>query len=102
MRSTARIALALCLCAAAVVSCEGVNSLTSKDITSAKHPDAQAASPEWKIDEEGLGTWETCDTCEQCILDPLPAGGQAAETERGEDPGRTRVSCTVRNVSGAA
>ena len=68
MRSTARIALALCLCAAAVVSCEGVNALTSKDITSAKHPDAQAASPEWKIDEEGLGTWETCDTCEQCIL----------------------------------
>ncbi len=90
MRSTARIALALCLCAAAVVSCEGVNALTSKDITSAKHPDAQAASPEWKIDEEGLGTWETCDTCEQCILDPLPAGVKPPRPKGGgpgQDPG---------------
>lgn len=37
-----------------------------------KHRVAAEASPEWKMGEEGLGTWETCDTCEQCILDDPP------------------------------
>ena len=40
----------------------------------AKHPVAAAASPSWDINEPGLGTWETCDTCERCVLDALPGG----------------------------
>ena len=101
MRFAARSALALCLCAAAVVSCEGVNTLSSKDNTLAKHPDAQAASPEWTLDEEGLGTWETCDTCEQCILDPLPAGVKPPRPN-GEVPGGILAWYTARNASAAA
>ena len=27
-----------------------------------KHPAAEAASPAWDINEEGIGTWSTCDT----------------------------------------
>lgn len=38
------------------------------------HPEAALVNPTWKIDEPGLGTWETCDTCEQCVLDAVPGG----------------------------
>lgn len=36
-----------------------------------KHRD-EGSEPEWRVDEPGLGTWETCDTCERCLLDDPP------------------------------
>ena len=53
------------------LSCEGVNTLSSKDNTLAKHPDAQAASPEWTLDEEGLGARPA--TRASSAYGPLPA-----------------------------
>jgi hypothetical protein len=38
---------------------------------------AEEAPRDWALDEEGLGTFETCDTCDQCLLDALPEGVEA-------------------------
>ena len=50
-----------------------------------KHPAAEAASPAWDINDEGLGTWSTCDTCESCVLDALPGGVTLPTLPRGPD-----------------
>ena len=33
---------------------------------------AAEPSSAWSPDEAGLGTWETCDTCDECLLDDAP------------------------------
>ena len=32
------------------------------------------ASRDWSLGDPGLGAWETCDTCDECLLDPVPSG----------------------------
>ena len=33
---------------------------------------AAEPSSAWSPDEAGLGSWETCDTCDECLLDDAP------------------------------
>ena len=45
----------------------------------------EAASPKWVLGEEGLGTWDTCDRCDQCILDDVPQGQPTPKPEPNAD-----------------
>jgi hypothetical protein len=55
------------------------------------HPEAAALNPSWTMDEPGLGTWETCDTCDQCVLDAVPGGVPPPKPPPGADG---KVHCT--------
>ncbi|EEH58539.1 uncharacterized protein MICPUCDRAFT_56448 [Micromonas pusilla CCMP1545] len=56
------------------------------------HPAAVAASAEWREDEVGLGTHETCDTCARCLLDPAPPSFRNPNAPRA-DPKTGLVHC---------
>lgn len=62
------------------------------------HPEAAALNPSWTMDEPGLGTWETCDTCDQCVLDAVPGGVPPPRPAPGAD-GKTHcakcLGCSV-------
>jgi hypothetical protein len=56
------------------------------------HPEAAALNPSWTMDEPGLGTWETCDTCDQCVLDAVPGGVPPPSRPRARTARRTARS----------
>jgi hypothetical protein len=86
------------LCFAAHVAILSKQFVPSEAAPLPMHPDAAALNPAWRIDEPGLGTWETCDTCEQCVLDPVPGGMALPTPEPGTD-GKVRckkcLGCSV-------
>ena len=56
------------------------------------------ASRDWSLGDPGLGAWETCDTCDECLLDPVPSGSAPPRPPPGPD-GKTHCArCLGCNV----
>ena len=56
------------------------------------------ASRNWSLGDPGLGAWETCDTCDECLLDPVPTGSAPPRPPPGPD-GKTHCArCLGCNV----
>jgi hypothetical protein len=52
----------------------------------------------WQIDDPGLGTWETCDTCDLCLLDEVPVGVDAPKPKPSTDGNVHCTKCLGCNV----
>ena len=66
------VALAASPCATAAADYDA--SVSKNDSDNDKDDEEVSTTTSWTVGEEGLGTFETCDKCDQCLLDDVPEG----------------------------